>query len=38
MAANAYAFGARNSLIKIDVDADNMLARTFTELERKNLA
>ena len=25
------------SLVKIDVDADNMLARQFTELERKNL-
>lgn len=37
MAIADFAAGARNSLIKIDVDADNMLARTFTELERKNL-
>ena len=37
MAANAYAFGARNSLIKIDVDADNVLARQFTALERTQL-
>lgn len=35
--ASNYAFGARNSLIKIDVDADNMLARQFTALERQNL-
>lgn len=37
MAITAYAAGARNSLIKIDVDADNMLARQFTALERHNL-
>lgn len=37
MAATAYAFGARNSLIKIDVDADNVLARQFTALERTQL-
>lgn len=37
MATNAYAFGARNSLIRIDVDADNVLARQFTALERTQL-
>ena len=35
--ASNYAFGARNSLIKIDVDVDNMLARQFTALERTQL-
>lgn len=35
--ASNYAFGARNSLIKIDVDADNVLARQFTALERTQL-
>lgn len=29
--------GARESLIKIEVDPDNVLARKFTELEQKNL-
>lgn len=35
--ASDYAAGARNSLIRIDVDADNMLARQFTALERTQL-
>lgn len=35
--ASNYAAGARNSLIRIDVDVDNMLARQFTALERQNL-
>ena len=37
MAIADFAAGARNSLIKIDVDADNMLARQFTALERTQL-
>lgn len=37
MAISPFAAGARHSLIKIDVDADNLLARQFTELERTQL-
>ncbi len=32
-----YRFGGSQSAISIQVDADNVLARTFTELERENL-
>lgn len=37
MAASLFHVGAKFSGIKIDVDADNMLARTFTDMERTQL-
>lgn len=37
MSTNRYAFGSSRSLIRIDVDADNLLSRQFSDLEQKNL-